>query len=53
MVTVAVNCFHKPVFSPSDTVQHKLLADSMLELSNSRNELADLVKSDDLNPHTR
>jgi len=52
IVTAAINCFRKPVFSPTDTVQHKLLADSILALSKARNELADLVKSGDLNART-
>ena len=51
IVTAAINCFRKPIFSPSDAAQQKLLADSMLELSNSRNELADLVKAGELSTH--
>ena len=52
-VTTAINCFRKPIFSPSDAAQQKLLADSMLQLSNSRNELADLVKASELSTRAR
>ena len=53
IVTAAINCFRKPIFSPSDAAQQKLLADSMFELSNSRDELVDLVKAGELSIRAR
>ena len=49
IVTAAINCFRKPVFGAIDTEQHRLLAESMLKLSNVKNELEDLVRHSNLN----